>query len=96
MVMKAIFDAVGEKKSCLSMSNLGAVEVPEEMKPYILRMDFILGVQAAHPNNCGVLSYGGTLYINFIRNIRQSDLENHFHRVLRDMGLPVTVGSNRD
>ena len=96
MVMKAIFDAVGEKKSCLSMSNLGAVEVPEEMKPYILRMDFILGVQAAHPNNCGVLSYGGTLYINFIRNIRQSDLENHFHRVLRDMGLPVTVESNRD
>ena len=95
MVMKAIFDAVGEKKSCLSMSNLGAVEVPEEMKPYIRRMDFILGVQAAHPNNCGVLSFDGTLYINFIRNIRQSDLEAHFYRVLREMGLPVTVESNR-
>ncbi len=95
MVMKAIFDAVGEKKACLSMSNLGAVEVPEAMEPYIRRMDFILGVQAAHPNNCGVLSYGGTLYINFIRNIRQSGLEDHFHRVLRDLGLPVTVESNR-
>ncbi len=96
MVMKAIFDAVGEKKSCLSISNLGAVELPEEMKPYVQRMDFILGVQAAHPNNCGVLSFGDTLYINFIRNIRQSDLEAHFHRVLRDMGLPVTVESNLD
>ena len=95
MVMKAIFDAVGEIKSCLSMSNLGAVEVPEEMKPYIRRMDFILGVQAAHPNNCGILSYGDTLYINFIRNIRQSELEAHFYRVLRDMGLQVTVESNR-
>lgn len=96
MVMKAIFDAVGEKKSCLSISNLGAVQLPEEMKPYVQRMDFILGVQASHPNNCGILSFGDTLYINFIRNIRQSDLESHFYRVLRDMGLPVTVESNHD
>ena len=96
LVMKAIFDAVGEKKSCLSLSNLGAVELPEAMAPHVRRMDFILGVQASHPNNCGVLSYGGTLYINFIRNIRQSDLESHFYRVLRQLGLPVTVESNRD
>ncbi len=96
MVMKAIFDAVGEKKSCLSLSNLGAVEVPEEMRPYIRRMDFILGVQAAHPNNCGVLSYGGTLYINFIRNIRQSGLEAQFHRVLQSLGLSVTVECNQN
>ena len=31
-VMKAVFDSVGEKKSCLSLSNLGRVELPEEMK----------------------------------------------------------------
>ena len=92
--MKAIFDAVGERKSCLSMSNLGAVQVPEEMKPYIRRMDFILGVQADAPYNCGVLSYGGTVYVNFIRNIRQPELERHFYAVLRELGIPVTVESN--
>lgn len=94
LVMKAIFDAVGEKKSCLSMSNLGAVELPEVMKTYIKRMDFVLGVQANAPYNCGVLSYGDTLYINFIRNIRQPELERHFFLVLREMGIPVTVESN--
>lgn len=94
LVMKAIFDAVGEKKSCLSMSNLGAVQLPEVMKPYIRRMDFVLGVQAAAPYNCGVLSYGDTVYINFIRNIRDAELERHFFMVLRDMGIPVTVESN--
>ncbi len=93
-VMKAVFNAVGEKKSCLSLSNLGNVTLPEAMKPYVTRMDFILGVQATAPNNCGVLSYGGTLYINFIRNIREADLEYHFFRVLRDMAIPVTVESN--
>ena len=95
IVMKAIFDAVGERKSCLSMSNLGDVRLPEVMKPYIERMDFILGIQAKSPNNCGVLSYNGTLYINFIRNIKEAGLEMHFFRVLRDMGIPVMVESNQ-
>lgn len=96
LVMRAIFDAVGERKSCLSMSNLGAVQLPDVMKPYIQRMDFILGVQADAPYNCGVLSYEGTMYINFIRNIRQPELERHFHAVLRELGIPVTVESNRN
>ncbi len=94
LVMRAVFDTVGERAACLSMSNLGAVRLPEVMKPYVRRMDFVLGVQAAAPYNCGVLSYGDTLYINFIRNIRQPELERHFHAVLRDFGLPVTVESN--
>ncbi|MDD6095426.1 MAG: hypothetical protein PUC29_06765 [Clostridia bacterium] len=93
-VMKAVFDSVGEKKSCLSLSNLGNVELPSEMKPYVRRMDFILGVQAAAPYNCGMLSYDGTLYINFIRNIRDAELERHFFAVLQDLGLSVTVESN--
>lgn len=94
-VMKLVFDAVGEKKSCLSLSNLGNVELPEQMRPYVARMDFILGVQASAPYNCGVLSYDGKMYINFIRDIKESELEYHFHCVLRDLGIPVRVQSNR-
>ena len=95
VVMKAIFDSVGERKSCLTLSNLGLAKVPQAMEPYIRRFDFILGVQAAAPYNCGVVSYGDTVYINFIRNTRDAELERHFHLVLRDMGVPVTVESNQ-
>ena len=95
IVMRAVFDAVGERKSCLSMSNLGQVRLPEVMVPYVKRMDVILGVQSTKPNNCGILSYGDTLYVNFIRNIREPDLEYAFYRVLRDQGIPVTVESNQ-
>ena len=94
-VMKAVFDAVGERKSCLSMSNLGAVQLPEAMMPHVRRLDFILGVQATAPYNCGVISYDDTLYLNFIRNIKEPGLEYHFHCVLRDMGIPTQVQSNR-
>ena len=65
------------------------------MKPYVARMDFILGIQATAPHNCGVLSFGDNLYINFIRNIREPELEAHFYRVLRDMGLTVEVQTNQ-
>ena len=95
VVMRAVFDAVGEKKSCLSLSNLGNVKLPEVMVPYVERMDFILSVQATQPYNCGVLSFGDELYINFVRNIREPKLESAFYQVLRDMGLPVQVQSNQ-
>lgn len=94
-VMKAVFLATGEKKTCLDMSNLGAVELPEVMQPYVERMDFILGPQSTAPYNCAVISYGGQTNINFIRDIKEPALEAEFARVLLDMGIPVTVQSNR-
>ena len=95
-VMKAIFDSVGEKKSCLTLSNLGQVKIPEAMAQYVRRFDFILGVQADAPYNCGMLSYGDRIYINFIRNIQDAELERHFHAVLQEMGLPTVVESNQN
>lgn len=94
MVLKAVFDAVGERKACLSMSNLGQVELPGEMLPYVQRMDFILSAQATAPQNCGILSFGTDLYVNFTRKIREPQLEAHFFRVLRELGLGAEVQTN--
>ena len=96
LVMKAVYNAVGERKSCFCVSNLGKIELPEAMKPYIERFDFILGVQATVPYNCGVLSYGDDLYINFVRNIRESNVELQFFKVLQEQGIPVCVQSNQE
>lgn len=96
IVMKAVFDSVGERKSCLTMSNLGLVRMPEAMKKYVKRVDFILGVQAEAPYNCGVASFGDTVYVNFIRNVCDAELERHFFAVLHDMGIAVTVESNQN
>lgn len=95
IAIRAVFNAVGERKSCLSLSNLGAITVPEEMKPYIRRFDFVLGVQATSPYNCGVLSYNGELCINFIRSTKEPELELAFHRALQALGLTATVQSNQ-
>ena len=94
-IMKLIYHLTGERKSCFCMSNLGNVKLPEEMMPYVERFDFILGPQATTPNNCGVLSFGDTLYINFIRSIEEPFLEQAFFRVLQEQGLQACVESNR-
>ena len=93
-VMKAVY-SVGEVTSCLNLSNLGLVKMPDIMKKYITRMDFILGVQAATPYNCGVLSFGDTVYVNFIRNICENNLEKHFYKVLKELGIEAVLESNR-
>ena len=94
IVMKAIFDSVGEIKSCLSLSNLGQIKVPEIMNPYIKRMDFMIGIQATAPYNCAMLSFKDTIYINFIRNVKLPELERHFYAVMQELGLHPTVESN--
>ncbi len=94
-VMKAIFYMAGERKYCLSLSNLGKVTVPKEMDKFIKRFDFVLGIQAGSPCSCGMLSFHDTLYINFIRNTIIPELEPHFFAVLQELGLSATVESNQ-
>lgn len=95
IAMKAVFDMVGERKSCLCMSNLGLVTLPDEMREYVKRMDFIIGVPSASAYNCALLSYDGTMYINLVRNIVEPELEMHFYKVLRQLGVHVKVESNQ-
>lgn len=94
IAMKAVYNAVGEKKSCLSLSNLGNVTLPEGMEEYVERMDFVLGTQATTSYNCGMLSYKGTLYINFIRKTNEPLLERAFYEVMREQGIRIRIESN--
>lgn len=94
IVLKTIFNLVGERKSCFSLSNLGLVTMPKEFTDYVNRMDFVLGVQAAAPYNTGVVTYNGTLCLNVIRNIEEPLLETALYRVFKKLSLNVRVESN--
>ena len=93
-VMKAVYDTVGEKKSSIDLSNLGLMKLPEEMEKYVERADFVLSAGAMNPYNCSAISYKGTLYVNFSRNIKEHDLEARFYGILKDLGIDAEVESN--
>ncbi len=94
LVMRAVFDRVGETNACLCLSNLGKITVPDEMKNFVTRFDFIIGTQAKAPYNCAVASYGDTLRIYLVRNTKEPELEQKFFPFLSSLGLPVFLESN--
>ena len=94
IVMSAVYALSGEKKGCLNLSNMGAIEVPEEMAEEIERFEFIIGVQLSYPNNCSVVSFKGKTYVNMIRSIRESELERLVFSRLVELGIPVEIESN--
>ncbi len=94
IVMKLIFNAVGEKTSCFTMSNLGVVNLPDAMARHVKRMDFVLGVQSFAPYNTGLITYDGKAYLNIIRNIKEPFLERALWEVLRSEGLRPCAESN--
>lgn len=94
IAMKMVFNAVGEKKSCLALSNLGVCILPPEIEKYVSRMGFVLGVQADAPYNTGLITFKDKMYLNFIRNIKEPLLEREFHAVLKENGINSTVESN--
>ena len=75
----------------INLSNLGEVKVPEEMRPFIDRVYFILGQEKTIPNTCTVISFNGKTSINFTRNIQESAVEDRFFRHLKELGLNVDV-----
>ncbi len=95
LVMKAVFLMVGEKKSMLTLSNLGVIRIPPEMEEHIERFDFVLSVQSKAPYNVGALTYKDRAYINIIRNIKEPRLEMALYKVLRAEGISVMAESNQ-
>ena len=93
-IMRMVFDTVGERVSCLSLSNLGDVKLPEEMAPFVRRVEFILGPQASAPYNCGVCSWNGETYIHITRNSVEPKLEQRFFTALVRMGYHVRIEAN--
>ncbi len=94
-VMKIVYNLTGERKSSISISNLGNVKVPDIMNDYIERFDFNLSPQATQPCGCSILSYKGKMYISFVRKINEPKLEKAFFTYLVKSGIHVKIESNR-
>ena len=94
IVMRTVFLMFGEKKSTLTMSNLGAVKLPDPMNDYVERFDFVLSAQSNAPYNASIISYKDTLTLSIIRDIKEPRLEYAFYKVMKECGVHVKVESN--
>ena len=81
----------GDRFCSQTMSNLGNVNVPEGMKPFISDIDFILGRQRGNSGACSCAGYNGKLVFHLTRKIAEDSFEQAFLEQLSAQGIPHTV-----
>ena len=95
-VVRLFYTRVQDKNSSAGLTNLGAVYVPDDMKPYLERFDIYMGIPYSQRTNCAIASFGDTLTVNFASCIIEADVERRFFQKLVEDGIAVTIESNRD
>ena len=95
-VVRTFYTKVQDKNSSAVLTNMGALKVPEDMKPYIERFDIYMGQPFSSRTNCAIISFEDTLTINFASSIVEADVECLFFRKLVQDGIHVTIESNRE
>lgn len=78
MILRLAHRTFGECNSCISISNLGIISLPETMEIFIESIDFMLTPRIRSPYNCGIVSYHGKISINFSRLCENPELEEVF------------------
>lgn len=95
-VVRTFYTKVQDKNSSAGLTNMGALKVPEDMKPYIERFDIYMGQPFSSRTNCAIISFEDILTINFASSIVETDVECNFFRKLVQDGIHVKVESNRE
>lgn len=94
-VVKAFYTRVQDRNSSAGLTNMGALKVPEGMKPYIERFDIYMGQPFSRRTNCAIISFEDILTVNFTSSIIEADVERYFFRKLVQDGIHVKIESNR-
>ena len=81
----------GDRFVSQTLSNIGVLNVPEEMKAYVTDVDFILGRQRGNSGAFSCLTYNGRLYLHMTRKIAGDSFETAFLKQMSALGIPAEL-----
>ncbi|MFI3324963.1 MAG: alcohol acetyltransferase [Clostridia bacterium] len=89
------FNYLGELKKTMTLSNVGKVDFPDGIKPYVEHAEVLAYPTKKSPISCSVCSCEDKLSINFIRSIKDvSIIRNFFKTLANKLDTDVTIYSN--
>ena len=94
-VVRQFYTKVQDRNSSAGLTNMGLLKLPENMVPHVERIDIYMGQPFSSRTNCAIISYNGTLTVNFASSIIEADVERFFFRKLVQDGIHVKIESNR-
>ena len=94
--VKVSFHFGAEFSTTALLSNLGPVNVPDDMKDHIERYFFFNSPGLVNGARCSVVSLGDKLTFTFSNRYKEDTIEREFLKKLTSLGLSVTAETNRD
>lgn len=83
---------ISEKSWTASLSNIGKIDMPQELKPYIESFNVFVSTNIIQICMC---SYENNLNITFSSAYVGTDIQKNFFRSLTQMGISVEISSNQ-
>jgi NRPS condensation-like uncharacterized protein len=93
-IISIVYNLVGPTRFSSTLTNLGRIDLPDDMAEHVEYFDFLLGPARVNKVGCAVVGYKGSLRINFSRVIREAFIERAFFTFLVQQGIPVKIESN--
>lgn len=94
-MIKIGFSFGAEYSTSVLISNFGAVKLPDDMSKHVERFFFFTGPGLVNSARCGVISFNDNLVYTFSNCCEEDDIEEEFMKRLADMGISLTVETNR-
>ncbi len=92
--MRSVYGMIGEALNSYDISNLGKVDLPKQMIPYISHYQFTISTSNDTPKAASVVSFGDTLCLSFISKIIERDFEKTFFGILKENGIISRIEAN--
>jgi hypothetical protein len=94
IVLRRMYSVYGTRIFTLGFSNLARVSIPEQMMPFVEEYQFI---PPPHDNalNATSIAFKGRTSVVFASTIAARSLESRFFSRLRQMGVGVSIRTNR-
>ena len=90
---KPIIDVInklkGDRYCTHTLSNLGKIDLPASLRPYVRDIDFVLGRQRGNSGASACVGINGNLILNMSRRIAERTFEDAFIEQLAMLGIPV-------
>lgn len=90
------FAITAEQTTSSLITNLGLVNIPEEMKSFVNKALFMPAPGIVNASRLGVCTYNNNLVITFSNSYEETDVEREFFTSFVKMGIPVKIESNRE
>jgi len=93
-LLKIGYQMLGLSLNTMSLTNVGKVDLPESMRPYIDNVSAAVYSGKFNTVNCAIVSFGGKFKITFTRSIIETTIEREFFRHFTELGMAVEIESN--